>query len=137
MTEEAVTGLELDGNAEYILADTWSEKKPGYVFTNGKHGQGYYLDRDEINKLKKGKKKVTFKSTTSTANTPAVETMSPAGEPTASPTAKTKNLSNHTLNKAHATNNENAKDEEKEKEMEKINQSGSVRFCNDLVYELD
>jgi len=43
--EQSNSRLEAQKSPNFIKSDTWIGKNPGYVFKNGKYGQGYYKDR--------------------------------------------------------------------------------------------
>jgi hypothetical protein len=41
-----------DNNQDYIPSNSFTGRKPGYVFTRGEQGLGYYKDEIEMEKLK-------------------------------------------------------------------------------------
>lgn len=41
-----------DDNRDYIPSNSFTGRKPGYVFTRGEQGLGYYKDKIEMEKLK-------------------------------------------------------------------------------------
>lgn len=41
-----------EDNRDYIPSNSFTGRKPGYVFTRGEQGLGYYKDKIEMEKLK-------------------------------------------------------------------------------------